>query len=206
MSELDILALLVVVAGSFAATNVDNLVLMVVLLGAQPESKASVTLGFIIGAICVLCVAALGAVLGANLDPGLIGYMGIAPILMGLYLFYRQLRPLPVDPQDSGVARQASGVLATSVLMFSNSADSIAVFFPLLAESDRDSVLWEISAFLVMVILWAALAWRVSEQPALARRIERLGEKLVPWIMIAAGTYILLDTGTDTYYRAVAGG
>lgn len=67
-------------------------------------------------------------------------------------------------------------------------------------------MLWEISAFLVMVILWAALAWRVSEQPALARRIERLGEKLVPWIMIAAGTYILLDTGTDTYYRAVAGG
>ena len=82
--------------------------------------------------------------------------------------------------------------------MFSNSADSIAVFFPLLAESSGESLLWVVSAFLIMVLLWAALAWQVSEQPALARRIERMGEKLVPWIMIMAGTYILLDTGTDT--------
>lgn len=198
MNEFDILALLLLVAGSFAVTNVDNLVLMVVLLGAQPESKASVTLGFIIGAISVLCVAALGAVLGANLDPGIVGYMGFAPILMGFYLFYRRWRPPLTDTQDSGTARQVSGILATSVLMFSNSADSIAVFFPLLAESSGESLLWVVSAFLIMVLLWAALAWQVSEQPALARRIESMGEKLVPWIMIMAGTYILLDTGTDT--------
>ena len=166
MNEFEILALLVLVAGSFAATNVDNLVLMVVLLGAQPENKASVTLGFVVGAICVLCVAALGAALGTNLDPGLVGYMGLAPILMGLYLLYRQLRPSPADSPDRATAPQATGILATSVLMFSNSADSIAVFFPLLAESSGESLLWEVTAFLVMVLLWAALAWRVSEQPA----------------------------------------
>ena len=199
MNEFEILALLVLVAGSFAATNVDNLVLMVVLLGAQPDSKASVTLGFTIGAIGVLCVSVLGTGLGASLDPGIIGYMGIAPVLMGLYLLYRQLRPPPANPQKSVKAREVSGVLATSVLMFSNSADSIAVFFPLMAESSGDSLPWVVSAFLVMVLLWAALAWSVSEQPALARRIEHMGEKLVPWIMIMAGIYILLDTGTDTY-------
>ena len=68
----------------------------------------------------------------------------------------------------------------------------------LLAESERDSVLWEVSIFLVMAVLWTALAWRVADQPRLARRINTFGERLVPWIMILVGIYILLDTATDT--------
>ena len=206
MPDIEILTLLLLVASGFVATNLDNLVLMVVLLGAQPDKRAAVTLGFVASSISVLGISALGAVLGANLDPGWIGYMGLVPLLLGVFLLFRLFRRKNNEaardaqpPLDS----QASGVLATFFVMLSNSADSVAVFFPLLAESDRDSLLWEISAFLVMVIVWAAIGWMISGQPAVAGRIERIGEKLVPWIMIAAGTYILLDTGTDTYIRPV---
>ena len=82
--------------------------------------------------------------------------------------------------------------------MSSNSGDSVAIFFPLLAESGRDALLWIVSAFLLCALLWSALAWRIADQPRIARRIEQVGEKLVPWIMIGMGVYILLDTGTDT--------
>jgi cadmium resistance protein CadD (predicted permease) len=85
--------------------------------------------------------------------------------------------------------------------MLSNSGDSVAIFFPLLAESERDALLWIVSSFLLCAMLWAALAWYIADQPRIAVRIEKVGEKLVPWIMIAAGLYILLDTGTDTYTR-----
>ena len=201
MADLEILALMLLVCGGFAATNLDNLVLMVVLLSAQPQNRAATTLGFVAAAITVLCVSMLGAVIGTGLDPGIIGYMGFAPLLIGIYLLIKSSQSRTIDAGTSP-GSQASGILATFLLMLGNSGDSVAVFFPLLAESERNSLLWEISAFLLMVLLWAALAWKISEQPALAGRIERVGEKLVPWVMIAAGIYILLDTGTDTYYRS----
>ena len=201
MGEWEIWGLLLLVGGSFAATNLDNLVLLVLLLGAEAQNRFAVLLGFVAAAIGILCVAAVGAAIGASLDPGLIGYMGIIPLLLGAYLLFKLLRGDRAAPERETAGPGTAGgmgLLGTTLLMFSNSGDSLAIFFPLLAESDRDSLLMEVSAFLVMVLLWAALAWKIAAQPALARRIEQLGEKLVPFIMMAAGIYILMDTGTDT--------
>ena len=201
MGEWEIWGLLLLVGGSFAATNLDNLVLLVVLLGAEAQNRFAVLLGFVVAAIGILCIAAVGAAIGTNLDPGLIGYMGIIPLLLGAYLLFKLLRGdrAASERETAGAGTGGSmGLLGTTLLMLSNSGDSLAIFFPLLAESDRDSLLMEVSAFLVMVLLWAALAWKIAAQPALARRIEQLGEKLVPFIMMAAGIYILMDTGTDT--------
>ena len=201
IGEIEIWGLLFLVGSSFVATNLDNLVLLVVMLGADAQNRAAVILGFLAAAICVLCLSAIGAVIGANLDPGLIGYLGLAPLLMGIYLLYKLFRgDKPDDPStgDSNSGGQVSGLLGSFLLMSSNSGDSVAIFFPLLAESGRDALLWIVSTFLLCALLWAALAWGIADQPRIARRIEKVGEKLVPWIMIGMGVYILLDTGTDT--------
>ncbi len=201
MTAADIWAVILLVGGSFAATNVDNLVLLVVLMGAEPQKRPAAALGFVTSAMAILSVAGIGAVLGATLDPGVVGYVGAIPICLGLFLLYRQFRSGGFDAaseQETARAASSTGWLASFTLMFSNSGDSLAIFLPLLAESDRDSVLWEVSIFLVMALLWVGLAWRIAGQPDLARRIEAVGTRLVPWIMISAGLYILMDTGTDT--------
>ena len=202
MNEIEIGGLFVLVAGGFAATNLDNLILLVILMGADVEKRAHVALGFLISAICILGIAAIGAAIGSGLDPSLLGYMGLAPLLMGMYLLYKRLRrnlPEETAEQDAqGALQSGSSWISTFLLMFSNSGDSLAIFFPLLAESDRDSLLWEVTLFLGMALFWLLLAWRLAEQPQVAIRIEHIGEKLVPWIMMAAGIYILVNTGTDT--------
>ena len=201
IGEIEIWGLLLLVGSSFIFTNLDNLVLLVVMLGSDAQSRAAVILGFLASAICVLCICAIGAVIGANLDPGLIGYMGLAPLLMGVYLLFKLFRgDKPDHPCEGDHNRggQAAGLLGSFLLMFSNSGDSVAIFFPLLAESGRDALLWIVSAFLLCALLWSVLAWRIADQPRIARRIEKVGEKLVPWVMIGAGLYILFDTGTDT--------
>jgi len=204
MNELELGGLLILVAGSFVATNLDNLILLVVLMGAEPHKRAAVALGFLCSAICILGIAAIGAAVGAGLDAGLLGYMGLVPLGMGMYLLYRRYRG---DRQEDHVlddadaaASQGAGWLSSFLLMFSNSGDSLAIFFPLLAESDRDSLLWEIALFLGMALFWTFLAWRIADQRELALRIEKVGEKLVPWVMMAAGVYILMDTATDTLH------
>lgn len=201
MSVLEIWGLVFLVASSFAATNTDNLILLVVLMGARPKQRVAHVLGFLTSAFAVLCIAIIGGLLGTGIDPAVLGYLGIVPFSMGLYLLFQQHRSRRDGPgaqHVQAVEGRGSGWLSAAVLMFSNSADSLAIFVPLLAESDRESLLWELLVFLVMSLVWAALAWRTADQPQVARRIETLGERLVPWIMMLAGAYILLNTGSDT--------
>jgi cadmium resistance protein CadD (predicted permease) len=197
----EVWGLVLLVATGFVATSLDNLIILVVLLGAAPQRRGAILLGYISAAIGVMVVAAIGVAVGAWISPALIGYLGLAPLLLGLYLLYQYYRgtaAAELPEQDPTQGSEARNWLSSFLLMFSNSGDSVALFLPLLAESGRESLLWIVSLFLVFALAWAALSLLIAGEPRIARRIEQRGAALVPWIMMAVGLYILLDTGTDT--------
>ena len=172
----------------------------VLLLGGAGSRRAWVLLGFLASAICLVSVAAIGVAVGSWLDPAAVGYLGLAPLSLGLYALYRQYRAVEPEP---GLERLEAGSdiglgLASFSLMLGNSGDSLAVLLPLLAESSRESLLLIIATYLLAALAWAGLSIAIAGREALARRIERSGSKLVPWILILVGIYILLDTATDT--------
>ena len=203
----EILGLLVLVAGSFVATNLDNLLILVILLGAAPRRRAAVLLGYMGSAVIIVSVATIGVALGTILDPGLVGYLGLVPLSLGLYTLWRQL-----PGEAGGKTTEREGTVRSSplagselriglssfVLMLSNSGDSLVIFLPLLTESSREALLLIISSYLLIVLAWAGLSLLISANESLARRIEQQGNRLVPWVRIGVGVYILLDTGTDT--------
>jgi cadmium resistance protein CadD (predicted permease) len=190
-----------IVASAFVATNLDNLLIMVVLLGANVQRRAAVLLGYLLSALSILCVSIVGVALGTLINPGFIGYLGFVPLTLGLYMLYKTLNgktPSDTDVEPLISKSEPTIWLATFILMFSNSGDSVAVFLPLLAESGRSSMVIILLTYVVMIILWGGLSYLISGQRDLALRIERSAEKIVPWVMIGVGTYILMDTATDT--------
>ena len=200
MSLVDLTALTVLVVTSFVATNLDNLLLLVFLVGNSPNGRISVLLGYIISVILVIVVSGLGLALGTVINPSLVGYLGIAPLTMGCYLLYQQHKSGEAKAKNAmqNVTGKAPIWLVSIVLMFSNSADSIAVLLPLLAESGGTSIKVVIIAYLTCCLFWCALSVSIVSRPELADRISHHGGKLVPWIMMAVGIYVLMDTGTDT--------
>lgn len=52
--------------------------------------------------------------------------------------------------------------------------------------------------YLLMALLWSGVSLLLVSYRGVLAAIERYGEKLVQWIMIGVGCYILLDTPTDT--------
>ena len=200
LTGVEIATLLGLVASGFVATSIDNLFLLVVLQGANAGRHSAVLLGFIASSIAVICVSVMGVLAGSAVGTNLIGYLGVVPLLLGLHMLYSAWAEGPREATE--VASFAGGGesriwFSTFVLMFSNSGDSIAVFLPLLAESGRSAPLLIICGFLVMALLWAAMAYLIAGQRALAEQIEGRAEKVVPWIMIGVGVYILMDTATD---------
>ena len=196
-----ILTVIGLVVTAFAATNLDNMLILVVLLGANAQRRSAVLLGFVFSALAVLSVSAIGVALGSLVNPGFIGYLGVIPLSMGLYMLVKTSRgQLLNDPDIPQPGKQSEpGVwLSTFVLMFSNSGDSVAVFLPLLAESGRTAMVTILCTYVLLIAVWGSIAYLISGQKELAVRIERKAEKLVPWIMMGVGTYILLNTATDT--------
>lgn len=198
---MQVFALIGLVGGSFVATNLDNLLLLVMLLGANASRRSAVLVGFLASCVAVLFTCAVGLGLSNFFDPVVLGYLGLAPLLLGCHMLYQLYRGRHIDDDLPEVAPGASEPriwLASFTLLFSNSGDSIAVFLPLFAESGRTPILVLVATYLVIAIGWGLLAYAIAGREALARQIERRAEKVVPWIMIGVGLYILSNTATDT--------
>ena len=197
-----LLAIALVTAVSFVFTNIDNLILSVLTLGTRHWRGLPVLLGMVTASLLVLLLSGVGVAVGAAFDANLLGYLGIAPIAIGLYTLFYAGRGQPALTEEASTVQKggsAAGVwLGTTTLLFANSGDTLAILLPLLVESSRSAALVVAASFLVCAVLWALLARLLSRQPVLVRRFHDSGERFVPWIMIAVGIYILLDTGTDS--------
>jgi cadmium resistance protein CadD (predicted permease) len=186
------------IAVSFAATNFDNLALLVSWLLATGHGVRQVLVGHILGMGALLVIAiAFGA--GAEQLPlEYVGFLGVIPILMGvrgLYVIAR--RPSDVTEKDRGGERRSAGPLAIAATQVANGVDSILVLGPLLADSDRGADFVMITGFAAMVLIWFGIARLLEVRAARLRILERYGEWLAPVVLIAVGLYILDNTATD---------
>ncbi|MEH6588734.1 MAG: cadmium resistance transporter [Halioglobus sp.] len=198
-----IITLTGLVVSGFIASNLDNLLLLVILQAANTGQRRAVLAGYFISCVVVIFAAMLGVVIGSALGAGLVGYLGLVPLLLGIRLLYLNWRSPPVLALEEAEDMKAgqSIWLSTFVLMLSNSGDSVALFLPLLAESGPSSLVVIVIAYLLMALLWGGFSCLISSRGDLARRIESRAEKIVPWIMILVGIYVLMDSATDTLVR-----
>jgi cadmium resistance protein CadD (predicted permease) len=133
----------------------------------------------------------------AGLETGLprqVGYLGFIPIGLGLYALVGRCLGT-----ESTAAEQVSKshVLAIVALFLSVSFDSFAVFTPLLADSGPGYTMpILLGAAISAVALAVGGAVLASMAPARVSRIERL-QWLAPFLMIAIGLYVVINTGTD---------
>ena len=191
MSELAIIAL---VAGSYAATNMDNLTILVSWMLAGKTSSAGIGKGYALATAAVLAISFLLG-LSSNVIPiGLIGYLGVIPIGLGIYTLIGQIRGVSQQYDADSGNGAALGVAAT---LLANSTDSIIIIFPMLADSQAIIDLYIVSAFVVAAAAWFWMAKVASQQAAKLDAVTRVAGWIAPLIMIYVGIYILMDTATD---------
>ena len=191
VSELTIIAL---VAGSYAATNVDNLAILVSWMLAGKTSFAGIARGYAMATVAVLLIS---IILGwsSNVIPiGLIGYLGVFPIGLGIYTMIGQFCWFP--PRNcADVGNGAALGIATTLT--ANSADSIIIFSPMIADSQTIIDLYIVSAFVVVAAAWFWMAKVASQRAAKLDAVTRVAGWIAPFIMIYVGIYILMNTATD---------
>jgi cadmium resistance protein CadD (predicted permease) len=175
-------------AGMFAATNVDDLVLLAVFFGqaAGRWGTGKVVAGQFLGFGATLA-ASIGGALGAGLLPdGAVRWLGVLPLLLGIRAAWQAWR---TDDDEPAVA---TGVLAIAVVCFANGGDNVGVYVPAFAATGPAGLVGYSVVFLVGVAVWCVAGWFLATRPGIARVLARWGHVVLPVVLIALGVLILV--------------
>jgi cadmium resistance protein CadD (predicted permease) len=171
---------------AFAATNVDDLFLLVAFFGDRSFRPRHVVAGQFAG-IAVLCGASAAAALVALVIPrDWLSLLGLVPIALGA-------RKLWDRKQEKAQLPASSGVLGVAAVTVANGGDNIGMYAPLFANSAAYSIALTGLVFAAMTALWCYAAYRLVAHPALGTEIRRYGSRAVPFVLIGLGVWILLQ-------------
>ncbi len=204
-----------IIAGitSFAATNIDDIVILM-LFFAQVNStfrRRHIVVGQYLG-FTVLILASLPGFFGGLIVPkAWIGILGLVPIAIGVSRLVNRDK----DEQDvqavSGEfnpSRANTSVLSilgsllnpqtfnVAAVTFANGGDNIGIYVPLFASSDLPSLGVILTVFFLLIGVWCYIAYRLTRQPTVAHVLTRYGKAIVPFVLIALGVFILIESGT----------
>ncbi|WP_441414444.1 cadmium resistance transporter [Arthrobacter sp. 2MCAF14] len=178
-------------AGAFAATNLDDLlVLSVLFLSARTRPVPSlwrIWVGQYIG-IGILTVVAAAAALA--LTPVPVEWVGLVPLVLGCYALLKVARPSGDPPKPRSLTVPV--VVAVTV---ANGGDNISVYIPLFRSlAPADSVVTGLT-FGVMVAVWCAAGYWLTAHPTVAAICRRAGEWVIPVVYVALGATIIVRSG-----------
>ena len=129
-----LLTIIAVAAASFIATGLDNLLILVGLLGGGYPRRAA-AVGYLSGMGLVVATAAGLSVAAHQLPPGILGYLGLIPIGLGVWHVTQLVRRESLSGSQLRTPA-TTGILAVALVTVAASGDSLATFAALLSDSE----------------------------------------------------------------------
>ncbi len=207
------LALLTIVA--YAATNIDNLFVLLAFLGEAGAKRRRVIAGQYAGSLILIAGSFALAAMLTRLPPAYVGLLGFLPIVAGLSKVRERLGPGkarqdettsdsvsnpasagPTTPATKAFTPRGSSAWTVAGMAVANGSDNLAVYVPLYASHSAREGAFISLVFVVMVALWCASAVALVEHPLLGAPIRRYGTALLPWILIAIGVSVVVQHDT----------
>ncbi|MCG5465669.1 cadmium resistance transporter [Micromonospora sp. MED01] len=188
---IDLLSTAGAAAVVFAATDVDDIVILTLFFVAarttgRPRTWQIVAGQYLgIGALALASAVIAGGLLVVP-DPWT-GLLGLLPIALGV----RALRSSGDDETPAIV----TGALGVAGVTIANGADNVAVYVPVFrALGVADSAVF-LLVFVLLIGLWCVVGAWLGGHRRVVRLVERVGAWLVPTIFIAIGLVILVSSG-----------
>jgi cadmium resistance protein CadD (predicted permease) len=209
-------ALWAVVVGmlAFAATNLDGLFLVMVLLASGKISRGEAVWGQVAGTAALMGLSAAGAAGTVLLPPEWNHWLGVLPLAVGvkqLWDSWRARRPeftlgsdlarpagaAPKVPFERILAKTRSdaagggGLLLVTLTTIGHGGDNIGVYVALFTAQPFAMDAIQVVVALLMAVAWGRLTAALIAHPTLGAPLRRAGPWLLPWVLIALGVLIL---------------
>lgn len=175
----------------FAVTNIDDLIVLALFFArarAAGTGGRGVLLGQYLGFTTILAGCLAGALGAGQLPDRAIRYLGLVPILLGLWGLWGLWARRRDTTQE---APRASSWWAIAGVTVANGGDNVGVYVPAFAGRSGAELIGLSVVFLVLVGVWCGLGRLLTAHPAVIAAVHRWGDLLTPIALIAIGCVIL---------------
>ncbi|MFM8731571.1 MAG: cadmium resistance transporter [Phycisphaerales bacterium] len=184
---------LLVGAGLFASTNVDDIFLTMAFFSDARLDRRSVVLGKFAGIGALTLVSTAAAACTLAVPPEWVALLGSVPLALGIKALW-DLRAGGGDGGGDGIERAApsmmSQVLSVAGVTAANGGDNIGVYVPVFAK-DLSAVPAYVAVFAVMTVAWCIGGYVLVSHRLVARTMRRVMRPLLPVVLIVLGLWIL---------------
>lgn len=184
---------------AFAATNLDDLFLLLAFFADDSLRRANIVFGKLLGIAVLTGASALAALLAFAVPEGWIGLLGLVPLGLGVHRLLALRRDGPGGEVEDvrkaaqrAQARTGSQVLVVAGVSIANGGDNLGVYIPLFATALGSVPIYAL-VFGVMTLAWCAFAYALVHNPWFGARVRRYGHAILPVVLIGLGLYILMD-------------
>ena len=191
------LATIVAAAGLFAATNVDDMVVLAVLNASS--QAAGLPKRWQIWAcqytgVATLTGISLLAALGLTFVPEhWAGLLGLIPLILGVCKLAGAIRARNSGHRTSPVL--VSGLTGVIGLTIANGGDNIAAYTPVFRTLGAGRTAVTIAVFAARVSVWCLAGSLLVAHPKITQVIRHYGQWFIPVVYLLIGVYILSKTG-----------
>lgn len=191
--------LLAIGISAFAATNIDDIFVLMMFFSSLTFPVRHVILGQYIGIGLLVSISALGSFISLVIPTYIIGLLGIAPIAIGVkkLIEFRKKNESNLKSKQTAQDKKNNnlGFAAVAAVTFSNGGDNIGVYTPLFAKYNAASQITALATiFMAMTAVWCAAAYYLVNHPLVASKIRRIGHIILPFVLIGLGIYILIES------------
>ncbi|MFB9653388.1 cadmium resistance transporter [Pseudarthrobacter sp. NPDC092184] len=192
------LATILAAAAMFAATNIDDIVVLTALFlaSSRGQPRAWHIVGGQYAGFITLVGLSLLAALGLTIVPDeWVGLLGIFPLILGILGLIRGLKR-EGDDDDENKLTGSLGLLGIAGITIANGADNIAIYTPVFRTMAPADTTITVIVFLALVAVWCALGKLIGTHHKVVETLEKIEHWLVPAVFIGLGLTILIGSGS----------
>lgn len=187
-----------IACSSFAITNIDDMFVLVTFYAEASTNKRvtplKITLGQYIGFTVIVIISMIGFGASLVLPSEPIGFLGLLPILLGIWKLFDLLFPnKEEEPENSNIAGVKS-VLKLSTITVMNGGDNIGTYVPLFSQAKGVEIAVYVVTYYILLGVWCLVAFLVMKQKHILHMAQRYANVVVPLLYMGLGVYIIVKS------------
>jgi cadmium resistance protein CadD (predicted permease) len=125
-----------------------------------------------------------------------IGFLGLLPVLLGVWKLLDLFFPNP-DEDEATVVSRFSGtknILKVSLVTVMNGGDNIGTYTPLFAQAKGSQIAVYVVVYYILLGIWCLVAFLVMKQKYILKVVQRYAEVAIPFLYMGLGIYITVNS------------
>ncbi|EPS37189.1 hypothetical protein H072_9178 [Dactylellina haptotyla CBS 200.50] len=208
---------------SFAITNIDDLFVLVTFFAESSINEnltpLKITIGQYLGFSIIILVSMIGFAVAQAIPAEPIGFLGLLPILLGLYKLSRLPLPRTCTRRGSkdthrnintpstttttdtitsiGKITTAAGiksVISVASVSVMNGGDNISTYIPLFSQAKGAEIAVYVITYYILLGIWCLAGYLIMKQKhilAIAQKYAKVG---VPLLYVGLGVFIIVKS------------